>query len=310
MGRRRLGQGYSILVITFLLFANLAAFADSQIELQLDVFKKIYSAEQCKDCHQKEYSEWSKSRHKAAYTNNIFAKGYELEPSAECLNCHLPEVEQRTANWFGSRKDFDQEGVTCVSCHSREHVKPHEKIGTSTCAKCHQFSFSRTNVESQQTLREWRRYQFTGGTKSCSDCHMPKGSHQFPGAWSDDMLKKALAIRVLAKGEKTELSIQNIGAGHNVPTGDIYRHIVVEAKYKNRSLPETLANIGRNPYFKAKQLNWKNNSSLKPGEIRKMETRSNGLVSLRVIYLYEAEWAGRIYKKSSLTNSVIFEKEF
>lgn len=124
------------------------------------------------------------------------------------------------------------------------------------------------------------------------------------------MLKKALAIRVSASGEMTELSIENVGAGHNVPTGDIYRHIVIEARYKDKSAAEILTTMGRNPYFRAKQLDWKNDSALEPGQIRKVRTRTKDLLKLRVIYFYEAEWAGRSYKRGELANKILFEKEF
>lgn len=81
-----------------------------------------------------------------------------------------------------------------------------------------------------------------GADKRCGDCHArsPFG-HTFPGAHDPGMLRLALDWSLCTTGGdggELVLTLRNRGAGHNVPTGDVHRHIV--ARLWRSSHPERL----------------------------------------------------------------------
>lgn len=71
--------------------------------------------------------------------------------------------------------------------------------------------------------------------RPCVACHAPADGdgatpHRFPGAHDPAMLARALAVEAcVAPDGGLRLSIENRGAGHRVPTGDIHRHLVLRA---------------------------------------------------------------------------------
>ncbi len=202
------------------------------------------SAESCKSCHSKQYAEWSLSKHKMSYTNALFQKNYEHEKHDRCLKCHLPLEVQRSSVGSISPK-LHEEGVTCSSCHS---VSQGKAINDSKmCSKCHQFNFLNSEIAAQNTYKEWQKYASSGGTKRCQDCHMKNGSHDFKFSNPKILFEKALKISIVTRNGKKMIHLKNEGAGHNIPTGDIYRHIQLQIEQKG--IFTTFYSIGRNPYF-------------------------------------------------------------
>ena len=142
------------------------------------------------------------------------------------------------------------------------------------CAGCHQFNFplfaagsaprSRRDDEPgdsgtpdqagqvigyskfpmQNTVAQFR----TGPHREdrCLDCHSRgAGGHTFPGAHDPAMLTRALTYKLCRDAAALRLTLTNQGAGHNVPTGDVHRHIV--ARLWRSTSPERLfeARLGR-----------------------------------------------------------------
>jgi hypothetical protein len=126
------------------------------------------------------------------------------------------------------------------------------------CGGCHQFPFPEradgvdgsvtrvhhTREPMQDTLGEWQHAAKTGLTgESCQGCHMPwvtradgrrRRSHRFPGGYDATLLRSAVQIRdVQARrvdgGVVLGLTLEAHGVGHAVPTGDLYRSLLVEA---------------------------------------------------------------------------------
>jgi len=104
------------------------------------------------------------------------------------------------------------------------------------CGSCHQFNFHvqddgqlvLTDEPMQTTLDEWHDYRSQGGTRSCQQCHMPDGDHRVRGSHDIDYLRAAVSVRVQSNAGVTALVVSSNDVGHNVPTGDLFRHMKLE----------------------------------------------------------------------------------
>ena len=136
------------------------------------------------------------------------------------------------------------EGITCVVCHVRggmvlssspdEH-SPHpvqqidEYSGPELCKGCHEFHFPviengrfmAGKVAAQSTITEWERWRAEGGKESCVDCHMPNGSHAFPGAHDRKMLAESINVNIRQQNQQVVFQLSANNVGHHLPTGDI-----------------------------------------------------------------------------------------
>ncbi len=128
------------------------------------------------------------------------------------------------------------------------------------CAPCHQASF--WGVEIYSSYREWLEspYSDPQGPVTCQDCHMPRrgasfftllerggllrspesiGSHQMRGIRDQLFLADSVELKVDARRVDEEIlidvSVNNVNAGHHIPTDSPLRHVllVVEARDRN-----------------------------------------------------------------------------
>ena len=205
-----------------------------------------------------------------------------------------------------------QEGVNCQSCHAPALNNVPLLKESIFCARCHQFKFRNSNEYAQKTFDEWKEYKNSGGTKTCQKCHMPEGIHSFEGIYTVSQSRTSLNIAIVQKnGDNTKLSIENKTAGHHIPTGDVYRHITIEVTESGSSDFKVIAFIGRNPFWKStatgQSLVFKNNNALKSGEIRFYDLPVK-TKAVRVVYHFEANWAGKSYWKGEhLEKKIIFD---
>ncbi len=227
------------------------------------------SARACGACHTDVYADWATTRHRVAFTNVVFQDGLSREPAPRCVHCHAPLREQRAALGplrganinvaraaahvvDGADHDDDSdgaallhEGITCAVCHVRngavvaaravavdDVVPMHDVVvdpglkDPAFCGSCHQFGFSNNSQALMQgTYDEWRAYRDGGGTETCQSCHMPQGRHLFRGAWDTALLERSL--RVERQGHT--LTLRSADVGHHFPTGDLFRHLSVDA---------------------------------------------------------------------------------
>jgi hypothetical protein len=173
------------------------------------------SAETCRDCHQKEYTQWRESWMSKAWTAANFQHDYQalvraaendsrLSPQ-QCLRCHAPlSLVLRDP---GVEKPASQEGVTCDFCHSIARVRqgtgrgklgmdprgvrygagplaknaPH-RVGTSKalrdprlCAMCH-YDVDDNGITLERTYREWYEGPYAKDGVVCVGCHMAPAS--------------------------------------------------------------------------------------------------------------------------------------
>ena len=125
------------------------------------------------------------------------------------------------------------------------------------CAPCHQGSF--WNVRAYSEFDEWSKSSFAKRNVECQDCHMRAeagparrmaiaeeggvvrdgstlSSHALRGTADAEFLRASIALRtevtVFDGGVTVRASVQNVGAGHDFPTGSPMRNLllVVEAR--------------------------------------------------------------------------------
>lgn len=133
------------------------------------------------------------------------------------------------------------------------------------CASCHHGSFWGELVYSE--FEEWRVSPYPKEGKSCQSCHMKQSkkadyiadkdkggflrdhkeihSHHMKDTDDIDFIKDALDINISHKIEQNRLclniSVTNTGAGHHIPTGSPFRHMILNIKGingKNKNIPQ------------------------------------------------------------------------
>ncbi len=135
------------------------------------------ASDRCADCHAQQHADWSASRHRSAWTNDVFQTGYLVEQKDFCVYCHAPLAEQTAEilanrDWYTAQhprlnaplpdklpEPHAAEGVSCATCHWRDGRLVGPGNGTGAAHP----------VASDPSLRE---------SAFCADCHefyMPEG---------------------------------------------------------------------------------------------------------------------------------------
>lgn len=118
-------------------------------------------SEKCKVCHEDTHKTWSKTLHSQAYSSPIFQQNWTEQGSAvSCLECHTTGYDKATGK-------YNEEGVTCESCHGpmvEDHPKNPMQItpDATLCAGCH-----------KTTTDEWRASNHGQAGINCEACHDP-----------------------------------------------------------------------------------------------------------------------------------------
>lgn len=197
------------------------------------------SAEACGACHEDHYREWAGSAHHTSYTNALFTEEFRHRRLPSCARCHAPRPDPEA-------------GIDCAVCHVRDGVvlnprvsgrAPHasrasqEVAHVDACASCHEFDFDGQPGERlQRTVSEHRSSRHR--ESSCQSCHLaPRGArhpHDLPGGLDATLLRDAIAVtRASATSSegttRVRLALVADAAGHAVPTGDIFRRLVIRA---------------------------------------------------------------------------------
>ncbi len=118
-------------------------------------------SESCKSCHEDLYTDWQETRHAHAFSSPIFQRDWsELGSQVACLECH-------TTGFNPANGAYNEEGVTCESCHgpfqpghpaTQMPLTPDENL----CATCH-----------KNTTDEWRASAHGQQGIQCQACHNP-----------------------------------------------------------------------------------------------------------------------------------------
>ena len=269
----------------------------------------------CGDCHPDEYAAWQGSRHRAAWNNHTFQYGFARDPKRFCFHCHAP-LETDWRYFAAHRTDAKSEGINCQVCHLAElapgaaptrtddhPIRPTAELrDPAFCARCHEFDLIErrggemvsTGLPLQTTYTEWKAYRAAGGAGTCQSCHMPGGDHRFRGAHDLAFFRAALTFTVDADDRGWRVSLTNAGIGHNLPSGDIFRRLVIEhVDHKGQRRP--LASFERRFDVKWDESVERfvqvlaSNTSLRPGQTGTARLPADARGRVRVIYY----WAGR-----------------
>jgi hypothetical protein len=230
------------------------------------------TAESCRECHSEVYNNWNASRHRVAFTNQLYKESHAREPMQWCVNCHAPLLHAEGNPDDVSARFLKEEGVSCNVCHVRsgevvaatmpapQEGKPlahkyriiPEFSSASMCESCHQFDFPEyrstkpgqpvhfTGLPMQNTVEEWR----SGGLSavSCQGCHVlsnTKDTHRFSGGHDLARLAEAIHVRIQRSSSTTaRADIISLGIGHNFPTGDLFRALRVRIYSEGRLIHE------------------------------------------------------------------------
>lgn len=187
-----------------------------------------HEASACARCHPAQAAAWRGSLHAISASDPIYRAEHEPRADPWCTGCHAPAGEER--------------GIDCAVCHgepiaaaqvsgrARHPSRVDEAMGDErACARCHDFDFPRgPRRPMQDTLDEWRSSP-ASRERTCIDCHDP---HAAPGRRDEAQLARALDVRATAvrsgAGARVTLTLRS-RAGHAVPTGDLFRRLVVTA---------------------------------------------------------------------------------
>jgi hypothetical protein len=199
--------------------------------------------EACGRCHTAEWEAWRGSMHARAWDDPVFRLEYESRPAESCRDCHAPP----------SSAPGRRTGIDCATCHvhegeilavtiSDEGTRAHpmrrapELRTSENCGRCHQFAFIPDGVHDpsealQNTLQEHYGSEAYARGQTCLSCHMPRGSHAFPGIHDPVQLARAVEVEVaaarVATGIEVDVTIAGAEIGHAFPTGDVFRRAVL-----------------------------------------------------------------------------------
>ncbi len=98
------------------------------------------TAQYCRHCHEATYHQWRQSLHANSFRTPFYTKNVGLlqntkgmEFSRHCEGCHNP-IElfsgQVTPHPVSTNREFDQDGVTCMVCHSISKLQPTYGLGS------------------------------------------------------------------------------------------------------------------------------------------------------------------------------------
>lgn len=222
------------------------------------------SAQGCNACHPDAHAGWASSAH--AKVSPAFAEAAAQAGTPACYACHAPLQRQHAdlasypegdihhptltpnPHWDGG---LQLEGVTCAACHVREGKivtanpgvqAPHPTVWSpelkesTACAICHQLSWPGASQPFYDTYGEWERSPHAAAGVSCQSCHFAHGDTVRHDSPADPARAVSLLVRparpTLARGGPplaVEITLQNTGAGHAIPTGNPWKGVRLEA---------------------------------------------------------------------------------
>jgi predicted CXXCH cytochrome family protein len=221
------------------------------------------SPENCRRCHPAIYAEWEQDRHSKAWTGALYTEISKNHMDPTCWPCHAPRpiLETGVNSPAEARKNFREEGITCLTCHRRGRhvVGPIPDPGdtpevTADCGPVYDPDYPVDRPDAQQTTiafcgvchnlhgtdKEFMDSKYYDEGKTCLSCHMGeevmgpvavggrkrlRRVHRLPGGHSPAMLERAMEFSARQEGRRVVARVTNKGAGHRIPTDARHRSI-------------------------------------------------------------------------------------
>ncbi len=132
----------------------------------------------------------------------------------------------------------------------------------SLCGTCHEVTGP--GLLDEPTLSEYRASDIAAASITCATCHMPDGAHSFVGvdpAWGAGVAQQAearenaralmddaLALRAHLEDDAVVVELENVGAGHSVPTGAAFlRDLWVDVSFGAEETAARVIELGAQP---------------------------------------------------------------
>jgi hypothetical protein len=286
--------------------------------------EKSLSPEACGQCHSTQLAEWQTSLHSRAMGPGLLGQllRFEAKEAAECLQCHAPLAEQRTAfeaaRARGVADRLDQLGIaaagnSCGGCHVRAHQRfgPPQRgtgaVGPSAdaavhggavrsaffessqfCARCHQFTDDPgvNGKPLENTFVEWQSSPQAKQGITCQNCHMPDRRHLWRGIHDPDMVRSGLSVRHSVDAQGGRFEITNTGVGHAFPTyvtpKVIMHAVALDSAGSPQLFTERIRVIGRDVRYVNDEWKEFSDTRLMPSETASLEFLWNGYDRVRV----------------------------
>ncbi len=268
-----------------------AAVAQDPAERQAheaEVMKSVF----CAGCHPAIYAEHAQNTHGRAFTDEEARLATGRFDHGDCIRCHTPRPIFETGIGMNPLRRHHnlEEGNTCMTCHWKPDYDYgqfqggaecktafHDQVGTvEACASCHR---------NHGTPYQWEIAP-TGKARGrkCMTCHMqvverpvavgqPPSrvrSHAFPGARSEQQLRRAYDYEARIEGNEAVVVIANTGTGHNFPTELKQRSVESLIVVRDESGAEVSRSrmVFRDPYKRPYGMKLPVNTQIPAGESR------------------------------------------
>lgn len=220
------------------------------------------SPQSCGACHEREYEGWNVSAHARADKSETFTALLESAPKTgsgwgerSCFACHSPLASaadssdgvscevchfvESVGNIGNGDFALSSDGVVRAPLGVEA---PHPSVASDLltdslfCAACHEQYHPVTGVLLQSTYSEWLASPAASEGIGCQDCHMHDGDgtgHQFSASTGAKAAALGQAISVSLQAPESlragdhgmlQVTLENLGAGHSLPTGKAEGH--------------------------------------------------------------------------------------
>ncbi|MFT5733754.1 MAG: hypothetical protein ACJA0P_000614 [Planctomycetota bacterium] len=232
----RLVLGILVLVVAGWFFSALLGTPEETASAQGPA--EWVSSQQCAECHEQIYQEWSNSPHANSWNNEDVRVQSDDFSNKDCIDCHAPRpvFETGLGERVLPRSARRSEGVDCLTCHmlpgggmagtitnprvACQPVTRRELRRVSLCAGCH---------DQHKTVQQWKATPFAEHRDGCMECHMPyrdgtpEGGrlHTMPGGHYIEMVQTAVTLTGSMDDQGVRsVTVANVGGGHAYPTDE------------------------------------------------------------------------------------------
>jgi hypothetical protein len=271
--------------------------------------EKSLTPKDCGVCHTDQLAQWQTSRHAQSMSAGVVGQLATLasDDTAECMQCHAPLAEQRTAFEVAraegaatryDRLDIAAAGNSCGGCHLRSYHRfgPPQRdtgaIGQSAstsvhggviretffessefCARCHQFANDPgvNGKPLENTYVEWRSSPQAAQGQACQYCHMPDRRHLWRGIHDPDMVRSGLTINYSVDTQHARFEITNSGVGHAFPTYAVPKVIMHALALDDAGAPRRNTEV---THVIAREVHYVNNDWTEISDTRLMPSRT------------------------------------